>query len=103
DKRPGHGEQNGGGRDDGEEQIERQGGRKKGNVVLVGRFQGAAHDAGRRPVPAALGLHATGSSSSSTPPAPRRATRRRRLASVSRRASAARGVGAPSSSSSGSP
>src|SRR5256886_6906598 len=95
---PDHGEQHCDERDDGEQQIERQGAGEKGNVVLEGRLQGAAHDSGPRPVPAALGLHATGSSSSSTPP--RRATRRRRLASRSPRVSAARAGGASSSVSS---
>ena len=40
------GEQQGDEGDDGEEQIERQGAREKRDVVLVGRFDSAADDAG---------------------------------------------------------
>src|SRR5204863_8093159 len=85
-------------RDDGEQQIEREGAREEGNIVFEGRLKRATGDAGYRPMPAALGLHATGSSSSSrlVPRFPRR----RRFASVNRRSIATRAVGASSSSSS---
>src|SRR5947208_16623865 len=85
-------------RDDGEQQIEREGAREEGNIVFEGRLKRATGDAGHRPMPAALGLHATGSSSPSrlVPLFPRR----RRFASVSRRSIATRAVGASSASSS---
>src|SRR5207249_10798572 len=93
------GEQHGDEGDDGQQQIERQRAREEGNVVFERRLKGPPGNAGHRPMPAALGLHATGSSSSSSgiallPP------RRRRFASVSRRSIATRAVGASSSSSS---
>src|SRR2546427_814512 len=92
------GEQHGDEGDDGQQQIERQRAREEGNVVFERRLKGPPGNAGHRLMPAALGLHATGSSSSSSdiallPP------RRRRFASVSRRSIATRAVGASSSSS----
>src|SRR5207245_1067635 len=93
-------------RDDGEKQVERQSAGEEGDVVFEGRFEGAAGDPGQRLVPAAFGLHATGSSPSSgrgraAPPLlPGRVPRRRRLASPSRRSSAARVVAGGSSASS---
>src|SRR2546427_11756588 len=93
------GEQHGDEGDDGQQQIERQRAREEGNVVFERRLKGPPGNAGHRLMPAALGLHATGSSSSSSdiallPP------RRPRFASVSRRSIATRAVGASSSSSS---
>src|SRR5437879_3647361 len=93
------GEQHGDEGDDGQQQIERQRAREEGNVVFERRLKGPPGNAGHRLMPAALGLHATGSSSSSSdiallPP------RRRRFASVRRRSIATRAVGASSSSSS---
>src|SRR3989449_2760294 len=92
------GEKQGDKRDDGQQQIEREGAREEGNIVFEGRLKRATGDAGHRPMPAALGLHATGSSSPSrlVPLFPRR----RRFASVSRRSIATRAVGASSASSS---
>src|SRR5689334_1941984 len=93
---------------DGKQQVERQRAGEKGNVVFEGRLEGAAGDPGQRLVPAAFGLHATGSSPSSgrgsaapRPDAPPR-LRRRRLASPNRRSSEARVVAGGSFSSSSS-
>src|SRR5439155_1302345 len=82
------GEQHGDGGDDGQQQIERQRAREEGHVVFERRLKGPPGNAGHRLMPAALGLHATGSSSSSSdvalfPPRPRR------FASVRRRSAAA--------------
>src|SRR2546426_502278 len=75
-------------REGGEEQVEGERACQKGNVVLEGRLQRAPHDAGDRPMPAALVPHASGSSSSSAVAPPRRAApmacRRRRAASTRR-------------------
>src|SRR3989442_1429548 len=60
-------------REGGEEQVEGERACQKGNVVLEGRLQRAPHDAGDRPMPAALVPHASGSSSSSAVAPPRRA------------------------------
>src|SRR3989442_58165 len=91
------GEQRGDERDDGQQQIERQRAGEERNVFFESRLKRPTSDAGHGPVPAALRLHATGSSSSSrlAPLAPRR----RRFASVSRRSIATRAVGSSSSSS----
>src|SRR3989449_10005309 len=71
-------------REGGEEQVEGERACQKGNVVLEGRLQRAPHDAGDRPMPAALVPHASGSSSSSAVAPPPRAApmacRRRRAA-----------------------
>src|SRR2546430_12306359 len=60
------GEQHGDEGDDGQQQIERQRAREEGNVVFERRLKGPPGNAGHRLMPAALGLHATGSSSSSS-------------------------------------
>src|SRR5437016_8469577 len=89
--------------DDGQQQIERQRAGEEGNVVFESRLERPTGDAGHRPMPAALGLHAPGSSSSSRRAPPRLAPRRRLFASVSRRSIATRAVGPSSSSSSAVP
>src|SRR5439155_25293598 len=88
-----------------EQNVEREGAGKKGDVVFVGSLEGTPDDAGDRAVPAAFpsSIHASGSSSSSEAggvTGGRAARARRRRAASSRRRNCSRVVISGSSSSS---
>src|SRR6267143_1201784 len=89
-------------RNGGEQDVEREGAGEKGDVVFVRGLERPPDDAGDRAMPAALTIHARGSSSSSAAGGTggRDARARRRRAASSRRRSCSRVVISGSSSSS---